>query len=154
MQAINGMIRVLHKNPLARSLWARNSCSKLFVGGLSYDTNETALKNAFEKYGEIIEAVRVIAHHVSGKSRGFGFVRFTSEASANVAFKEMHSKAMAGDSGSGLTDALCYISDLTINASAYATTELVQFWSNTDEPATILAFRHSNLHQLMLKTIT
>lgn len=34
MQAINGMIRVLHKNPLARSLWARNSSSQLFVGGL------------------------------------------------------------------------------------------------------------------------
>nr|KJB14161.1 hypothetical protein B456_002G138600 [Gossypium raimondii]KJB14163.1 hypothetical protein B456_002G138600 [Gossypium raimondii]KJB14164.1 hypothetical protein B456_002G138600 [Gossypium raimondii] len=96
MQAINGMIRVLHKNPLARSLWARNSCSKLFVGGLSYDTNETVLKNAFEKYGEIIEAVRVIAHHVSGKSRGYGFVRFTSDASAKVAFKEMHSKVLDG----------------------------------------------------------
>ncbi|MBA0676555.1 hypothetical protein Goari_018029 [Gossypium aridum] len=130
MQAINGMVRVLHKNPLARSLWARNSCSKLFVG------------------------VRVIAHHVSGKSRGYGFVRFTSDASANVAFKEMHSQAMAGDSGSGLTDALCYISDLTVNASADASTELVQFWSDTVEPATILAFRHSNLHQLMLRTIT
>ncbi|KAG8503206.1 hypothetical protein CXB51_001213 [Gossypium anomalum] len=154
------MIRVLHKNPLARSLWALNSCSKLFVGGLSYDTNETVLKNAFEKYGEIIEefvlsgiknmlgalAVRVIAHHVSGKSRGFGFVRFTSEASAN---------AMAGDSGSRLTDALCYISDLTVNASAYATTELVQFWSDTDEPATIWPSGHSNRHQLMLRdTIT
>ncbi|PPE02839.1 hypothetical protein GOBAR_DD00152 [Gossypium barbadense] len=144
MQAINGMIRVLHKNSLPRSLWARNSCSKLFVGGLSYDTNETVLKNAFEKYGEIIE-VRVIAHHVSGKSRGYGFVRFTSDASA---------KAMAGDSGCGLTDALCYISDLTVNASADATTELVQFWSDTDEPATILAFQYSNLLQLMLRTIT
>ncbi|TYH87860.1 hypothetical protein ES332_D01G148800v1 [Gossypium tomentosum] len=96
MQAINGMIRVLHKNSLARSLWGRNSCSKLFVGGLSYDTNETVLKNAFEKYGEIIEAVRVIAHHVSGKSRGYGFVRFTSDSSAKVAFKEMHSKVLDG----------------------------------------------------------
>ncbi|KAL4333398.1 hypothetical protein GQ457_07G034570 [Hibiscus cannabinus] len=96
MQIINGTVRVFRKNPLARSLWARNSCSKLFVGGLSYDTNETVLKNAFEKHGEIIEAVRVIAHHVSGKSRGYGFVRFTSEASAIAALKEMHSQVVDG----------------------------------------------------------
>ncbi|XP_039041581.1 glycine-rich RNA-binding protein 4, mitochondrial-like isoform X1 [Hibiscus syriacus] len=96
MQSINGKVRVFHKSPLARSLWARNSCSKLFVGGLSYDTNETVLKNAFEKHGEIIEAVRVIAHHVSGKSRGYGFVRFTSEASAIAALKDMHSQELDG----------------------------------------------------------
>ncbi|KAE8656818.1 Glycine-rich RNA-binding protein 4 [Hibiscus syriacus] len=95
MQSINGTVRVFRKYPLARSLWARNSCSKLFVGGLSYDTNETVLKNAFERHGEIIE-VRVIAHHVSGKSRGYGFVRFTSESSAIAALKEMHSQVLDG----------------------------------------------------------
>ncbi|PAN14250.2 hypothetical protein PAHAL_2G467300 [Panicum hallii] len=28
--------------------------SKLFVGGLSYDTNETALKDAFSQHGDVI----------------------------------------------------------------------------------------------------
>ncbi|KAE8729482.1 wall-associated receptor kinase-like 2-like [Hibiscus syriacus] len=95
MQSINGTVRGFCKYPLAGSLWARNSCSKLFVGGLSYDTNETVLKNAFERHGEIIE-VRVVARHVSEKSRGYGFVRFTSEASAIAALKEMHSRVLDG----------------------------------------------------------
>ncbi|XP_022755744.1 histone H2A-like [Durio zibethinus] len=65
------------------------------ISGLSYDTNETVLKNAFEKHGEIIE-VRVICHHVSGKSRGYGFVRFASEAAAIAALKEMDSQVLDG----------------------------------------------------------
>ncbi|XP_021654416.1 28 kDa ribonucleoprotein, chloroplastic isoform X6 [Hevea brasiliensis] len=40
---------------LGRWQWTRHSCTKLFVGGLSYDTNETVLKDAFRQHGEIIE---------------------------------------------------------------------------------------------------
>nr|XP_011461256.1 PREDICTED: 40S ribosomal protein S19, mitochondrial-like isoform X2 [Fragaria vesca subsp. vesca] len=73
---------------LARKSWARLSSTKLFVGGLSYDTNEPVLKDAFGKHGEIIE-VKVICDHVSGKSKGYGFVKFTSETEASTALKEM-----------------------------------------------------------------
>ncbi|XAR59013.1 hypothetical protein NMG60_11014625 [Bertholletia excelsa] len=79
----------------ARWLTSRSSCSKLFVGGLSYDTNESVLKNAFEQHGEIIE-VRVICHHVSGKSKGYGFVKFASETAANTALKEMNGQLLDG----------------------------------------------------------
>lgn len=34
--------------------------------------------------------VRVICDHVSGRSQGYGFVRFTSETTATIALKEMH----------------------------------------------------------------
>nr|XP_023876271.1 glycine-rich RNA-binding protein 2, mitochondrial-like isoform X2 [Quercus suber] len=71
-----------------RWLWARHSSTKLFVGGLSYDTNEAVLKDAFGRHGEIIE-VKVICDHVSGRSKGYGFVRFTSETTATIALKEM-----------------------------------------------------------------
>ncbi|XP_062016995.1 glycine-rich RNA-binding protein 4, mitochondrial-like isoform X2 [Rosa rugosa] len=73
---------------LARNSRARHSCTKLFVGGLCYDTNEPVLKDAFGKHGEIIE-VKVICDHVSGKSKGYGFVKFTSETEASTALKEM-----------------------------------------------------------------
>lgn len=34
-------------------------------------------------------AVKVICDHMSGKSKGYGFVQFTSEDEARVALKEM-----------------------------------------------------------------
>lgn len=84
----------------------RNACTNLFVGGfnhvlswlgLSYDTNETALRDAFSQHGDIIE-VRVICHHVTGKSRGYGFVKFASEDGAASALKEMDGQVLDGRS--------------------------------------------------------
>lgn len=75
----------------------RNACTNLFVGGLSYDTNETALRDAFSQHGDIIE-VRVICHHVTGKSRGYGFVKFASEDGAASALKEMNGQVLDGRS--------------------------------------------------------
>ncbi|MFS8005353.1 putative RNA recognition motif domain, nucleotide-binding alpha-beta plait domain superfamily [Helianthus anomalus] len=49
------------------------SSAKPFVGGLSYGTDEMGLRQAFQEYGEVIEA-KVITDRDSGRSRGFGFV--------------------------------------------------------------------------------
>ena len=46
---------------------------KLFVGGLSWDTDDNGLRQAFEAYGEVSEA-KVINDRETGRSRGFGFV--------------------------------------------------------------------------------
>lgn len=73
----------------------RGSCSKLFVGGLSYDTNEPVLKNEFEKYGEVLH-VRVICDHKSGKSKGYGFVVFDSEEAASTALASMNNRLLEG----------------------------------------------------------
>ncbi|KAK1390758.1 glycine-rich RNA-binding protein 4, mitochondrial-like [Heracleum sosnowskyi] len=77
----------------SRWIPSRHSSTKLFVGGLSYDTNETVLKDAFDRHGEIIE-VKVICDRVSGKSQGYGFVQFTSENAANKALEEMNDKLL------------------------------------------------------------
>ncbi|KAL7196379.1 hypothetical protein ACSBR1_036402 [Camellia fascicularis] len=58
------------------------------VAGLSYDTNESVLKDAFGQHGKIIE-VKVICDHVTGKSKGYGFVQFNSETAAGTALREM-----------------------------------------------------------------
>lgn len=50
--------------------------NKLYVGGLSWDTNSSSLQKAFEAYGEVQEA-KVITDPDSGRSRGFGFVTFS-----------------------------------------------------------------------------
>jgi RNA recognition motif-containing protein len=51
--------------------------TKLFVGGLPYHTTDKSLREHFEVYGEIEEAV-VITDRQTGKSRGYGFVSSAS----------------------------------------------------------------------------
>lgn len=47
--------------------------TKIFVGGLPYHTTDKSLREFFDKFGEIEEAV-VITDRQTGKSRGYGFV--------------------------------------------------------------------------------
>ncbi|XP_058074820.1 glycine-rich RNA-binding protein blt801-like isoform X2 [Magnolia sinica] len=71
------------------------SSSKLFVGGLSYSTDDQSLREAFTGYGEVIEA-RVIMDRETGRSRGFGFVSFTSGEEASAAITGMDGKDLHG----------------------------------------------------------
>ncbi|XP_025985252.1 small RNA-binding protein 11, chloroplastic isoform X3 [Glycine max] len=90
---VNGSALHFH---LPRFLYVRHHSSiKLFVTGLSYDTNEPVLRDAFGQHGEIIE-VKVICDHVTGKSRGYGFVRFLSETIAAATHKEMNGQILDG----------------------------------------------------------
>ncbi|KAI0199178.1 hypothetical protein F4808DRAFT_462165 [Astrocystis sublimbata] len=63
--------------------------AKLFIGGLAWHTEETTLRQKFEEFGEIEEAV-VVKDRDTGRSRGFGFVRYTSEADADKAIANMN----------------------------------------------------------------
>lgn len=47
--------------------------TKVFVGGLAWETQKDTLGDHFEKYGEILEAV-IISDKVTGRSKGYGFV--------------------------------------------------------------------------------
>ena len=68
---------------------------KLFVGGLSWDTNEEGLKKAFESFGEIT-VVKVIIDHDTGRSRGFGFITFVHDEDATRAISTMHGTDLDG----------------------------------------------------------
>lgn len=57
------------------------SQAKIYVGNLAYSTSDQDLKDLFSKFGEI-EDVRIITDRESGRSKGFGFVTFTSAQSA------------------------------------------------------------------------
>ena len=68
---------------------------KLFVGGLSWDTNDDGLRQAFASYGEITEA-KVITDRDTGRSRGFGFVTFAQDDDAKTAISKMDGTDLDG----------------------------------------------------------
>lgn len=68
---------------------------KLFVGGLSWGTDDDGLARAFEGFGTVVEA-KVITDRESGRSRGFGFVTFDDEAAAQSAIQAMHETELDG----------------------------------------------------------
>ena len=70
---------------------------KLFVGSLSWDTDDHGLRAAFEKFGDVSDA-KVIADRESGRSRGFGFVTFSDPSAADRAIGEMNGFQLDGRS--------------------------------------------------------
>ncbi len=68
---------------------------KIFVGGLSYNTGDTGLKEAFLQFGEVTEA-KVITDRETGRSRGFGFVTMADEGSGQKAIDAMNGTELDG----------------------------------------------------------
>ncbi|KAJ6027212.1 uncharacterized protein N7446_004188 [Penicillium canescens] len=69
--------------------------SKLFIHGLSWHTNDEALREGFQQFGEIQEAI-VVKDRATLRSRGFGFVRFANEADAEAAMNAMNNQEFDG----------------------------------------------------------
>lgn len=69
--------------------------NKLFVGSLSWNTDDHALEAAFARFGEITDA-KVITDRDSGRSRGFGFVTFADSSAAQKAVQEMNGAQLDG----------------------------------------------------------
>ncbi|KAJ1940343.1 Heteroproteinous nuclear ribonucleoprotein A1, partial [Linderina macrospora] len=60
---------------------------KLFVGGLSWETDENRLREYFSKFGPIMDC-SIMRDQVSGRPRGFGFVTFVDVASVDAVLQE------------------------------------------------------------------
>jgi hypothetical protein len=69
--------------------------SKLFIGGLAWHTTDEALRQGFERYGRIDEAI-VVKDRDTNRSRGFGFVRFSTESEAEAAKQGMNNQEFDG----------------------------------------------------------
>jgi RNA recognition motif-containing protein len=68
---------------------------KLFVGGLSWNTSDKGLFDAFARFGEVMEA-KVITERDTGRSRGFGFVTFADPSVATEAIAQMDGTQLDG----------------------------------------------------------
>jgi len=69
--------------------------NKLYIGNISYNTTDDSLKEAFSQFGSVESAV-IITDKFSGRSKGFGFVEFSTEEEAGKAIKEMDGQEMDG----------------------------------------------------------
>ncbi len=68
---------------------------KLFVGGLAWATDDSGLRTAFERFGEVTDA-KVITDRDTGRSRGFGFVTFSDDNAGQQAIEEMNGSDLDG----------------------------------------------------------
>ncbi|MBD0418407.1 RNA-binding protein, partial [Streptomyces sp. TRM S81-3] len=66
-----------------------------FVGGLAWATDDRSLEAAFSTFGEILES-KIINDRETGRSRGFGFVTFSSEQAMRDAIEGMNGKELDG----------------------------------------------------------
>src|SRR3990167_8509751 len=69
--------------------------TKLFVGGLSFDTTDQSLSDAFAQAGTVVSA-KVIIDRMSGRSKGFGFVEMASAEEAQKAIDMWNGKELDG----------------------------------------------------------
>ena len=60
----------------------------IFIGNLSWDTEEEDLRDLFNGYGEVIKC-KIPVERDSGKKRGFGFVEMNSESSEKSAIDDL-----------------------------------------------------------------
>ena len=67
----------------------------IYVGNLSYEVTEDALREAFEEFGQV-ESATIIKDKRSSQSRGFGFVEMSSKAEAQSAIDGLNGKELKG----------------------------------------------------------
>ena len=70
---------------------------RLYVGNLSYGTDNAALNAAFGEFGNVEEAV-VIMDRDTGRSKGFGFVTMPNDEEGKAAMAALDGKDMDGRS--------------------------------------------------------
>ncbi len=69
--------------------------TKLFVGKLSFNTTENDLKSAFAAHGSVVETT-LLMDRMTGRSRGFAFVTFSTPEEAQKAIEAMHGAQLDG----------------------------------------------------------
>ena len=91
--AWRGRYKVLGSKPKHRP--SADGVVEIYVGNLSYDTDEEQLRKEFEKYGKVLSA-RIITNHFNHKSKGFGFIEMPNRPEAEAAIKALHDTEIQG----------------------------------------------------------
>jgi cold-inducible RNA-binding protein len=67
----------------------------IFVGNLSFNTNEDEVRSAFEAYGQV-DRVSILTDRETGRSRGFGFVEMTNNEEGDKAITALNGSQLGG----------------------------------------------------------
>lgn len=67
----------------------------IYVSNLSFNVEDDDLRGFFEEYGDVTSA-KVILDKFTQRSRGFGFVEMSDDASAEKAIKELNGAHVEG----------------------------------------------------------
>jgi RNA recognition motif-containing protein len=68
---------------------------RLYVGNLSFETTELALREAFGHSGTVTEA-KLVMDRETGRPRGFGFVEMSTAAEAAAAINDVNGRQLDG----------------------------------------------------------
>jgi cold-inducible RNA-binding protein len=68
---------------------------RLYVGNLSFNTDETQLEQLFATLGEVA-SVRLVRDRDTGRSRGFGFVEMPNDAIGRAACEQFNQRELDG----------------------------------------------------------
>lgn len=69
--------------------------AKIYVGNLSWNTNDDTLRQVFGQYGAVLDSI-VMRDRETGRSRGFGFVTYGSVEEANHAIATANDQELDG----------------------------------------------------------
>jgi cold-inducible RNA-binding protein len=70
--------------------------TRVYIGNLSYNTDETSLRQACAAGGREVVSVNIITDRMTGQPRGFAFVEFANDKDAQAAIQELHGKPLDG----------------------------------------------------------
>ena len=69
----------------------------IYVGNLSFDSNEDDLRGLFETYGAV-DSAKIIVDQFTNRSRGFGFIEMQNREEGLKAIESLDSKDFGGRS--------------------------------------------------------
>ena len=71
------------------------SQNKLYVGNMSFNSNEDDIRDAFAAHGTVT-SVNIVMDRETGRPRGFAFVEMGSDAEAQAAMQALDGQDLGG----------------------------------------------------------
>ena len=69
--------------------------NRLYIGNLSYNTGDAALRELFSQAGEVVD-IHLPTDRETGRPRGFGFVEMASKSEGEAAIAALNGKDLKG----------------------------------------------------------